>query len=141
MIEFLPEHSEIIEVRPSPLDGLGVFAKVPFKKGEVILSGLGEGMTQDAKPFGKDFKYLCEFRSRFSSEKHTKKRYIPSNETRYLNNCFKNPNVFFENSLRLFAIQDISEGDELLINYVHIGYHDWLLGNKILAKNFELVII
>ena len=125
MIEFLPEHSEIIEVRPSPLDGLGVFAKVPFKKGEVILSGLGEGMTHDVKPFGMQyFKYLCEFRSRFSSEKHTKKRYIPSNETRYLNNCFKNPNVFFENSLRLFAIQDISEGDELLINYVHIGYHD-----------------
>ena len=127
MIEFLPEHSEIIEVRPSPLDGLGVFAKVPFKKGEVILSGLGEGSIIIRKPpwaYNDNQKYIIAILSRFSKEKHTKKLIFPSNETRYLNNSFKNPNVFFEDSLRLFAIQDISEGDELLINYAHIGYYD-----------------
>lgn len=89
-------------------DGLGVFAKRDFKKGEIVVKFNLKILTEE------EYKKLPEMEKHFTHKRNGVIYYYPEPE-RHVNR-FKEPNVYvdFEKGADV-ALRDIKEGEELSI--------------------------
>ena len=102
------------EVRSSrPGTGLGLFAKVPIRKGDFILEYTGKRLPT-AEADESDSKYLFEIDDTWTLDGDTK-----DNTARFINHdC--HPNVeadVIDGKILIHAIRDIAVGEELTIDY------------------------
>ncbi len=114
-------HSDLVEVRNSPIHGRGVYAAEPIKKGTRVYEYVGERITHSEadKRFwrkrdddGHTFLFVVNRRTVIDG---TRK----GNDARYINHlCDANCETITENN-RIFieAIRDIKQGEELGYDY------------------------
>jgi len=92
-------------VRPSPIDGKGLFACRDFQKGEVVEPIEGEVVLRESE-------------SKFALPMSGRRSFILLNKVKYVNSSNANPNVSFNlKKLQLVAIRDIQCGEELVSVY------------------------
>lgn len=93
--------------------GLGLFARVPIRKGQFILRYSGRKIsTETADDFGN--RYLFEINSRWTIDGATRR-----NRARYINHsCRPNAEVYFvQHAIKIRAIKNIKPGDEITYHY------------------------
>jgi len=128
------EYAATLEVKASPIHGVGVFAKTAITSGDLILSSFGAnafeiiGHPTASITEATDLPiYLTSIYSRASSAPHPAehcKSYMPRNEFRFINHDLSNSNVKVLDNLKTYATQDIEVGEELTLNYNDVGYYD-----------------
>lgn len=96
-----------VEIKPSKIHGLGLFAARAFKKGEIIGHYEGPEVTED-----QDGDHVLWI---YDEDEEREYGVDGQNETRYVNHS-KKPNVYF-NGTELEAIKAIRKGAELTHNY------------------------
>ena len=115
-------HSKVAEVKQSPIQGLGLFAKKAIRTGQTV--GKYEGvLLSDAEfkeQYGDDTRYCYRFIKRV---KPLYKGYIVGKEEPFLStnashycNESLDPNVKL-GGRKLVAIRDIEEGEEIFLKY------------------------
>lgn len=122
-----------IEVRTSPIEGKGLFAKAPFKKGEEFV------VTTDEEPYDEkiytdeEFKKFTEWCiangkewDAVSNGDGTHTAAISDREKHPGNygNHSCDPNVAGSNG-GLIALRDIETGEEITIDYAQFSAKDW----------------
>ena len=93
--------------------GLGLFARVPIRKGQFILRYSGRKIsTETADDLGN--RYLFEINSRWTIDGATRK-----NRARYINHaCRPNAEVYFvKHTIKIRAIKNIKPEDEITYHY------------------------
>jgi len=125
------EHPTTLEIKPSPIHGHGVFALTSFASGELIMSSFGENYfevtNKHPQAFGSNTQYTTPLESRHSGKNRPNRNlivYMPTNEFRFLNHNAANSNIKVLDNFKTYATQDIAIGEELTLNYNHIGYYD-----------------
>jgi hypothetical protein len=131
---WLPSGEEIAHeglytrIKPSSIEGVGVFAIRDIKKGTLLFAGDFDEMRWVGVEDLPKEKYLKEFYDRFGVQKNGKdgrpKRYgCPRNFHRltmswYINDPLpgKKPNVRCDENYDFWALRDINEGDELTVD-------------------------
>jgi SET domain-containing protein len=120
-----PSHLDttFLEIKPSPIHGLGVFAKQKILKDTKLSKFIGERYTykEFADKYGKDRSY-CYMARRGNYILCAKEK---RNLITYINESLT-PNVFLYR-FKLIANRDIEQGEELFLHY-----------NKIYPRNYEL---
>lgn len=103
-----------LELKESPVHGLGIFATVNIKKGSYLGEFIGEFMKHPEfkMKYGNDIRY-CYLKRRTWEYRVAKEE---RNFITYMNCNRKNPNVILKNWCA-YALQDIAIGDELFLNY------------------------
>jgi len=94
------ESFSYLQIKPSHINGEGVFTTRKYKKDEIILSDIFPGAPTGVDP-SKGWKYLSKFGKKF-------------------NHCSKNFNIdlqLINGRYGIVAIANIDEGDELVANY------------------------
>jgi SET domain-containing protein len=117
-----PELAHGIEVRPSPIDGNGCFATVPFRKGRKIAELAGERVSRVVaarRMRGKRRLHICAIDSYWGIDSSR-----GGNGTQYVNhscqpNCFRRT---VRGHIIFFALRDIRPGEEITLDYVE-SYH------------------
>jgi hypothetical protein len=99
--------------------GLGLFARVPIKKGRFIIRYNGRKIRTDTVD-DLDTRYLFEINTRWTIDGSSR-----SNRARYINHsCRPNAEVYFvKHVIKIRAIKSIKAGDEITYNYGH-NYFD-----------------
>lgn len=133
--EALPHDEMYTRLKPSPIEGVGVFAIKTIKKGTILFSGdADEVRWVDAKDLPRG-KALREFYQRFAIVKNGKngkpKRYgCPRNFHRltmswYINDPMPGgkPNVICDTNYNFRAARDIKEGEELTVDSTTYSDH------------------
>lgn len=116
------------EIKPSPIEGLGVFAKERINKNEIILEYYGLEMSW------KEFKDRYGAYKTNSLNTYPQRRiwriivakeepYRTQNVVNYINEGIQN--VVLKNKL-LYALRDIEAGEELLLTYPKDYNRYWL---------------
>ncbi len=105
--------------------GLGLFAAVPFKKGDLIIEYTGEKIS-DAEAARRGGKYLFELNDDWTIDGKGRE-----NTARYLNHACK-PNCYpeldeHEEHIYIYAKRAIAVGEELTYHYGK-DYFDILIG-------------
>ena len=93
--------------------GLGLFARVPIKKGQFIVRYRGKKIrTEDTDEL--DTRYLFEINNRWTIDGSNR-----SNRARYINHaCRPNAEVYFvKHVIKIRAIKNIKPGDEITYHY------------------------
>lgn len=93
--------------------GLGLFARVPIKKGRFILRYIGRKIrTETADEL--DTRYLFEINTRWTIDGSSRR-----NRARYINHsCRPNAEVYFvKHVIKIRAIKNIKPGDEITYHY------------------------
>jgi len=93
--------------------GLGLFARVPIKKGQYIVRYSGRKLsTEQADEI--DNRYLFEINSRWTIDGSGRR-----NRARYINHsCRPNAEVYFiKHVIKIRAIKNIKPGDEITYHY------------------------
>jgi SET domain-containing protein len=93
--------------------GLGLFSRVPIRKGQYILRYSGRKIrTETADEL--DTRYLFEINSRWTIDGSSRR-----NRARYINHaCRPNAEVYFVNHvIKIRAIKNIKPGDEITYHY------------------------
>src|ERR1700737_4802396 len=93
--------------------GLGLFARVPIRKGQFILRYSGRKIsTETADDLGN--RYLFEINSRWTIDGATRR-----NTARFINHsCRPNAEVYFvKHAIKIRAIKNIRAGDEITYHY------------------------
>jgi len=93
--------------------GLGLFARVPIRKGQFILRYSGRKIsTETADDLGN--RYLFEINSRWTIDGATRR-----NRARYINHsCRPNAEVYFvKHAIKIRAIKNIKPDQEITYNY------------------------
>jgi uncharacterized protein len=95
------------------VNGLGLFTKVPMKKGDCIIEYVGEMLTAD-EANNRGGKYLFEISSRRTIDGTSRK-----NIARYVNHsCRPNCEVdIIKGQVFIYAKRSIKEGEELCYDY------------------------
>jgi hypothetical protein len=127
---YAAENTTNLEVKPSPIHGDGVFAKIYFSSGDLIISSFGAGVIDlsgrhpsEAGPGNKI--YVTPLLDRFGPSNQVQyNRHLPSNEFAYINHDSTNSNVKVLDNFKTYATQDIAIGEELTLNYNDIGYYN-----------------
>ncbi len=99
-----PEGNDLFEPRPSPIHGTGVFALVELEEGKLIGRYSGTPTTID----GKYVLWIEEDDGAWEGVEGV-------GDLRFLNHS-RSPNVYFD-GLDLYALRDVSAGEELLFDY------------------------
>jgi hypothetical protein len=101
------------------LAGLGLFARVPIKKGRFIARYSGRKLDNDVAD-KLDNKYLFEINSRWTIDGSSR-----SNIARYINHsCRPNAEVYFvKHVIKIRALRNIKAEEEITYNYGR-GYFD-----------------
>ncbi len=96
--------------------GLGLFARVPIKKGQFVLRYSGRKITTEVAD-RLDTRYLFEVNSRWTIDGSSRR-----NRARYINHsCRPNAEVYFvKHVIKIRAIKNIKPGDEITYTY-HYG--------------------
>jgi hypothetical protein len=131
----LPHEEMYTRLKPSPIEGVGVFAITKIKKGTVLFSGDADEVRWiDASDLPRN-KALREFYQRFAIIKNGKngkpKRYgCPRNFHRltmswYINDPKRGekPNVICDDSYNFRAARNIKEGEELTVDSTTYSDH------------------
>ena len=90
-----------VEIKPSHIHGMGLFAKKKIKQGEVI----GSIKPKPAKKDGPHVLWVSESEG-----------YQVDGPLKYINHCIE-PNACYYDDLTVVALQDIAAGDEITHNY------------------------
>jgi SET domain-containing protein len=93
--------------------GLGLFARVPIKKGQFIVRYIGRKIhTEDTETL--DTRYLFEINNRWTIDGSSRR-----NRARYINHsCRPNAEVYFvKHVIKIRAIKNIKLGDEITYHY------------------------
>jgi SET domain-containing protein len=93
--------------------GLGLFARVPIKKGRFIIRYIGRKIrTETADEL--DTRYLFEINTRWTIDGSSRR-----NRARYINHsCRPNAEVYFvKHVIKIRAIKNIKPGDEITYHY------------------------
>jgi SET domain-containing protein len=93
--------------------GLGLFARVPIRKGQFIVRYSGRKIpTETADVL--DTRYLFEINTRWTIDGATRR-----NRARYINHaCRPNAEVYFvKHAIKIRAIKNIKAGDEITYHY------------------------
>lgn len=110
-----------LEIRESPIHGLGLFATRRYTKGECIGEYIGEYMTyRQFKPiYGKDFEHTCLKRRTWELRvaKGANRNYMTYINDGIYGQTVPICNVYIKNWF-LYASQDIEPGEELLLKYM-----------------------
>ncbi|OGF36646.1 hypothetical protein A2482_00295 [Candidatus Falkowbacteria bacterium RIFOXYC2_FULL_48_21] len=108
-----------VKLFDSPIEGKGVLASAPIKKGEVVISW-GGGVIVTDEEFQKGFAqglYQPESAVHFDeNHKWVSLASEPNYEDAAINHSC-DPNVWFENGWPLVARRDIAAGEELTFDY------------------------
>lgn len=108
-----------VKIQKSSIEGYGLFALAPIKKGEVVIIWGGGAVVTDEE-FQKGFKeglYQPESAIHFNeSYKWVSLASDPDYEDAAINHSC-DPNVWFANGWPLVARRDISKGEELTFDY------------------------
>jgi hypothetical protein len=108
------------EVRPSPIEGRGLFAREPIAAGEAVVI-LGGTLLDDAGLRALDG-------TRYSSaatDEHTHVLLDSPNDAEYGNHCC-DATTWMRDALTTEAAHDIAAGEEITIDYaVLTGIEDW----------------
>src|SRR5215470_13596901 len=93
--------------------GLGLFARVPVKKGQFIVRYSGRKITTEVAD-RLDTRYLFEVNSRWTIDGASRR-----NRARYINHsCRPNAEVYFvKHMIKIRAIKNIKPGDEITYHY------------------------
>jgi SET domain-containing protein len=93
--------------------GLGLFARVPIKKGQFILRYSGRKLSTEAAD-ELDNRYLFEINTRWTIDGSSRR-----NRARYINHaCRPNAEVYFvKHVIKIRAIKNIKPGDEITYHY------------------------
>jgi len=93
--------------------GLGLFARVPIKKGQFIVRYSGRKITTEVAD-QLDTRYLFEVNSRWTIDGSSRR-----NRGRYINHsCRPNAEVYFvKHVIKIRAIKNIKPGDEITYHY------------------------
>ena len=93
--------------------GLGLFARVPIKKGRFIIRYSGRKLPTETVD-DLDNRYLFEINTRWTIDGSSR-----SNRARYINHsCRPNAEVYFvKHAIKIRAIKNIEAGDEITYNY------------------------
>ncbi len=93
--------------------GLGLFTRVPIKKGQFILRYNGRKIRTDTAD-DLDTRYLFEINTRWTIDGSNRK-----NRARYINHsCRPNAEVYFvKHVIKIRAIKNIKPGDEITYHY------------------------
>lgn len=93
--------------------GLGLFAKVPFKRGDFVIEYTGEKLTE-AQSEARGGRYLMRLNKRYMIDGSDRK-----NAARYINHsCKPNCVPYVERGkVNIYATKRITPGDELTYNY------------------------
>ena len=113
-------HFEFVEVRSSPIDGLGVFARRIIAKGTLL--GMYEGEVLSAEEFAKrypldDSKYVLDIGGNTFIDAVDPQK---SNFSRYINSprgTRKKPNVSFVDNGKILSLKKIEKDEEILVSY------------------------
>ena len=110
---------DFILVRDSPIHGKGVFAKKAIPKGTRIIEYMGkrilkEDLTSDLEKGLTTLVYVMRLDDLTAIDGERE-----GNDARFFNHsCMPNCEVyFFDNTPYIYAMEDISEGDELFFDY------------------------
>jgi SET domain-containing protein len=117
------------EIKPSPIEGLGVFATSMINKNEVIAEYYGLEMSW------REFRQLYGLYKNNSLNTYPQRRiwkiivakdepYKSQNMVNYINEGI--PNVYLKNKL-LYALKDIQQGEELLLIYPKDYNRNWVI--------------
>ena len=115
-----------LELKPSPVHGLGIFATAPILYGKFIGDYVGEAMTKAEFKvrYGNDIRYTYWTKQNFPNTKvycaKEKRNFIT-----YINESIQ-PNVFLKKR-KLYAMSDIALGDELFLRYDSKYNRDYIL--------------
>jgi len=93
--------------------GLGLFARVPIRKGQYIVRYSGRKIRTDTAD-DLDTRYLFEINTRWTIDGATRR-----NKARYINHsCRPNAEVYFvKHMIRIRAIKNIKPDDEITYHY------------------------
>jgi uncharacterized protein len=93
--------------------GLGLFARVPIKKGQFIIRYTGKKIRTDSAD-DLDTRYLFEINTRWTIDGSNRR-----NRARYINHsCRPNAEVYFvKHVIKIRAIKNIKPGDEITYHY------------------------
>ena len=89
--------------------GESLFAKRPFKKGEIVFVVSGRVVN-----------YATDYTIPIDHDLKVEPR-IPGNEAQFLNHSCE-PNIGINHRTLLVAMRDIAEGEEVVTNYAFLGY-------------------
>jgi SET domain-containing protein len=114
------ERFEIREARPGT--GLGLFARLPIKKGEFIIEYTGKKIPT-ATADESESRYLFEVDDIWTLDGP-----VPENTAGYINHdCYPNVEAEIEEGkIMIYALKDIAPGEEFTIDY-DIEYFDEFL--------------
>ncbi|MGH7923277.1 MAG: SET domain-containing protein [Candidatus Binatus sp.] len=131
-----------IEVRNSPIEGKGLFAKEPFKKGEKFKVAYGEHpwVIMTDKEFqayvgtvsSYDAVYLGGGKHRVSTLSREE------DPTNYGNHCC-DPNIAPDGD-DLIALRDIDSGEEITTDYAQLSPRSWSMKCNCGAKKCKRVV-
>jgi uncharacterized protein len=93
--------------------GLGLFARVPIKKGQFIVRYSGRKISTEATD-NLDTRYLFEINNRWTIDGSSRR-----NRARYINHsCRPNAEAYFvKHVIKIRAIKNIKPGDEITYHY------------------------
>ena len=120
-----------IEIRPSPIEGKGMFASAPIKQGEVVnIWGGAVLLTEDDIAGNQAKKWQAKgYVWATIGEGLYLARLLREDEedlTNFINHSC-DPNVWMQDEVTLVARQDIAVGQELTIDYALFeGTEDWV---------------
>jgi len=120
--------SALVEAKPSPKHGLGIFAKVDIKKGKKICIYEGEEISyrEFKARYGKDWNYCYKGGWKFVLVAKGEE-YLTKNPANYINEVDGSETVSVVLKRRaLYAAVNIKKGEELLFKY-HAGYDRYWL--------------
>jgi SET domain-containing protein len=105
-------------LQPSSLGGIGVFATHEIQKGTVVFTGEFTPTTRMIKDIPEPFLKYCIYLN--DEECLCPERFDRMEIGWYINHSHQ-PNIEKDAEKRIFAIQDIKCGDEILIDYNYLN--------------------
>jgi len=110
------EVKDLVEVRTSPIEGRGGFARTHIKKGDCLIEYIGERLTKEESAhrcsFGNNF--IFQINDEFDLDGS-----IEANLARFINHsCAPNAEAQLEDDrVWIVALRDIAPGEEITFNY------------------------
>lgn len=134
-----------IEIKNSPIQGKGLFTKVPIKKGEAIWISEGEEPYEEKTYTDEEFKRFQEWCIENSKEWDAVSN-GDGTHTAAISDRDKHPSNYGNHSCDPnldkdhVALRDIEAGEELTVDYAQFSSKDWSMGCHCGAKSCEGVV-
>ena len=131
-----------IEVRDSSIEGKGLFAKEPFKKGEKfrVASGKHSWVIMTDKEFQQYIKTVHSYDAVYLGNGKHRVSTVPREEdpSNYGNHSC-DPNIAPADD-EMIALRDIAAGEELTIDYAQLSPKTWSMRCNCRAKNCTTIV-